>query len=78
MEHRFKLKDIIIVHDPIRLYTVTKLADNGYHLTYIGPGTQTVENALVSMALRTEKHVRLATKAEIVLYVKRGDAAAPL
>lgn len=75
---KFKEKDIVLVTDPLRLYIITDIAYNGYHMTYIGPGTQNVDNALISVAFRSTKHFRLATKAEIVLYKNSGVAAEPL
>ena len=71
---KYQVGQVIVIHSPIRMYKITGTHEKyGYNATYIGPGTQTIENALVSIShdiANKEHYVRLATKAEIVLYTK--------
>lgn len=72
MVSKYSKGDILIVHDPIRLYKITEANHTfGYHATYIGPGTQTVDNALVSITHSIAEGLRRATPAEIVLYTNK-------
>jgi hypothetical protein len=78
---RFNVKDYIVVSNPIRIYKITAADKNGYHATYVGPGTQSIDNALVLISYEIankEHHVRLATPAEVILYVKKPATYLPL
>jgi len=67
----YEVGQILVAKDPLRVYKITAVTDIGYNATYIGPGTQTIDNALVSisyvLAAKTQ-YIRLATPAEQVLY----------
>lgn len=60
--------DIVVVEYPLRFYKITGEDINGYHGTYIGPGAQTADNALVLISYNVVHRTRLATPAEITLY----------
>lgn len=71
MTFQFKRGDYLVVKNPLRIYKITGNHEFGYNGTYVGPGTQTVDNALISIRYSTAhnpEHARLATKAELVLY----------
>lgn len=71
MDFKYKRGDCVLVKDPIRIYKITGAHEHGYNATYIGPGKQTIDNALVLIEYRVAHntdHVRLATSAEMVLY----------
>ena len=72
LKNKFNVGDYVAVDKPLRIYKIADRDTTRYFATYVGPDQQTIDNALVFINYDSI-NVRLATKAEIVLYSKSGS-----